>query len=71
MVRKGYRNLGVPDELLRTVAELIGVARLGYRSASEFAIEAVREKVTRVERNLGLRAQLRPPPANTGGARDA
>ena len=47
-----YRTVRVPEELVETVLSLIKKRKeLGYRSHSEFIIEAVRRRVEDLLRN--------------------
>ncbi len=47
---KGYANISVPEELLKEVEKVVNEKILGYRSPSEFVIEAVRKRVEEIER---------------------
>jgi len=40
-----YTNVGIPRDLMEQVEQIISTSRLGYRTRSEFIIEAVREKI--------------------------
>ena len=45
-----YTTVKIPDTLLDTVERVIrGNPELGYRNRSEFIVEAIREKVTRIK----------------------
>ncbi len=47
-----YRTVRVPEELVETVIDLIKKQKeLGYRSHSEFIIEAVRRRVEELLKN--------------------
>ncbi len=43
-----YTNIGVPRELMEKVEQIVSTSKLGYRTRSEFIIEAVREKVQQI-----------------------
>jgi len=47
---KRYVNVKVPEELAREIDKLIDKKVLGYRSRAEFIIEAIREKLSSVQR---------------------
>ena len=44
-----YRVVKIPDELYRKAEKIIGSSNLGYRTVSEFVIEAVRRRVEELE----------------------
>jgi metal-responsive CopG/Arc/MetJ family transcriptional regulator len=46
-----YTHIGVPTDLIVAVVKVIDShPQLGYRSRSEFIIEAIREKVKEIEK---------------------
>ena len=45
-----YTNIAVPNDLIEKVERIVGSSKLGYRSRSEFIIEAVRDKVRDVSK---------------------
>jgi len=45
-----YVNVKVPEELAREIDKLVDRKVLGYRSRAEFIIEAIREKLSSVQR---------------------
>lgn len=48
-----YRTVRIPEELVETVLKLIKKQKeLGYRSHSEFIIEAVRRRVEELLKNI-------------------
>ncbi|RLJ03754.1 MAG: CopG family transcriptional regulator [Candidatus Aenigmatarchaeota archaeon] len=47
---KGYSNVSIPTELFKEVEKIVKDKFLGYRSASEFVIEAVRRRVEEIEK---------------------
>lgn len=41
-----YRNIKIPDEMRKEVAKIIeGKKELGYRTVSEFVIDAIRRRI--------------------------
>ena len=47
---KRYVNVKVPEELAKEIDDLVGKSVLGYRTRSEFIMEAIREKLAAVKR---------------------
>lgn len=45
MPREGYRNLSVPTEIMEALEEIVNERGLLYRSVSELAKEALRQKI--------------------------
>ena len=48
MPREGYRNLSVPTEIVEAMEEIVAEKSLLYRTVSNLAIEALREKIITV-----------------------
>lgn len=46
-----YRSVSIPSELIEKARKLIIEQRLGYRSVSEFIIDALRRRIEELERN--------------------
>ena len=44
-----YRSIKIPEELVLKVEELLRSSGLGYRSVSEFVIDAVRRRVEELQ----------------------
>jgi len=44
-----YIQIGIPEDLISTVEKLIKDLELGYRNRTEFIIEAVRDKVSKLK----------------------
>jgi len=45
MPRKGYKGIAIPEELVEYIDEVIKSGKFGYRSRSEFVIDAVRRRL--------------------------
>lgn len=45
-----YANISIPRELALRIDHLVKSGSLGYRSRSEFAVEAIRLRLKQVER---------------------
>ena len=47
MGRKRYVNVGIPDELIKFVDDVVKKSKKGFRSRAEFVLESIREKIDR------------------------
>ncbi|MDD5331482.1 MAG: ribbon-helix-helix domain-containing protein [Candidatus Nanoarchaeia archaeon] len=47
MVSK-YTNIGLPDELIKAIDDIIKNSKLGYKSRGEFVKEAVRVSLMKI-----------------------
>ena len=47
-----YRNVKIPADLMNEVEKIIERLGLGYRTVSEFVIEAVRKRVEELNREV-------------------
>ena len=45
-----YRSVSIPEELVEKARKLIIEQRLGYRSVSEFIIDALRRRIEELEK---------------------
>ncbi len=45
-----YHNVGVPEVLSERIERAMEKSKGGYRSRSEFVIEAIREKLERIDK---------------------
>ena len=44
-----YTNVGLPDDLIKAIDEVIKKSKLGYRSRGEFVKEAVRASLRKIK----------------------
>ena len=57
-----YRTVRVPEELVETVLNIIKENKeLGYRSHSEFIIEAIRRRVEEINKNKIKKEEIPKP----------
>ena len=47
--RMGYTNIPIPTILADSIDEVIRNSNLGYRTKTEFILQAIREKIDKVE----------------------
>ncbi len=50
MVRKGWKNVALPEEIVETIDRVVDSGKHGFRSRSSFVLTAVRNEL----RNLGF-----------------
>jgi len=50
--RHPFVNIPIPDDLIREVQKVVDTSPMGYRTRTEFVIEAVREKIREIEKEL-------------------
>lgn len=48
MPRHPFTNIPIPEDLMGEVRKIVSSSPMGYRTQTEFVIEAVREKVRRM-----------------------